>query len=216
MAIQTSNIANTNAPRTDASTASASATPAPTAAEAMARSKAQFNTQIVQASLTVSISAGNEPQQLVLRSVVDKLNELLGDGTDASPLDAASKQDNTPEGTAGRIVSLATAFYDAFAAKHPNDDESETAASFIDTIRSGVEQGFKDARGILESLSVLQGDVAGNVDKTYDLVMKGLDDFLAKFQPKETADAAGAQADKAGTDKAGTDKAGTQQAGTPK
>lgn len=202
MAIQTSNIANANTPRTDAST---TATPAPTAAEAMARSKAQFNTQIVQASLTVSISAGNEPQQLVLRSVIDKLNELMDDGSGTSPLDAASKQDNSPEGTAGRIVSMATAFYDAFAAKHPNDDESETAASFIDTIRSGVEQGFKDARGILESLSVLQGDVAGNVDKTYDLVMKGLDDFLAKFQPKETADA-GAQADKTGTDKTGTQK----------
>lgn len=206
MAIQTSNIANTATARTDASTASASATPPPTAAEAMARSKAQLNTQIVQASLTVSIGAGNEPQQLVLRSVIDKLNELMDDGSGVSALDAASKQDNSPEGTAGRIVSLATAFYDAFAAKHPNDDESETAASFIETIRSGVEQGFKDARGILEGLSVLQGDVAGNVDKTYDLVMKGLDDFLATFQPKEAADASGAQADKAGTDKTGTQK----------
>jgi len=184
MAIQTSNTANpastAGSPvRTDASTA----TP-PTAAEAIARNKSELNTQIVQASLSVSISAGNEPQQLVLRSVIDRLNELLDDGTGVPALDTASKQDNSPEGTAGRIVSLSTAFFDAYAAQHPDQDPAETAKSFVEMIRGGVEQGFKDARGILDGLGALQGDVAGNIDKTHELVMKGLDDFLAKFQVK--------------------------------
>jgi hypothetical protein len=177
MAIQTSNTANPNPTTLRAETAAP-----PTAAEAVARNKAELNTQIVQASLSVSISAGNEPQQLVLRSVIDRLNELLDDGTGVPALDTASKQDNSPAGTAGRIVSLSTAFFDAYAAQHPGEDEAATAKSFVDMIRGGVEQGFKDARGILEGLSALQGDVAGNIDKTYELVMKGLDDFLAKFE----------------------------------
>ncbi|QEI06027.1 hypothetical protein FXN63_09400 [Pigmentiphaga aceris] len=214
MAIQTSNIANSNTSSTthpDATSASASAKPAPTATEAMARNKAQVNTQIVQASLTVSISAGNESQQLVLRNVVDKLNELLDDGSGIPALQTASQQDNSPEGTAGRIVSLATGFYEAFAKKHPNADESETAAAFMETIRSGIEQGFKDARGILEGLSALQGDVASNVDKTYELVMKGLDEFMAKFQPKESTEA-GAQAGTPTEAKAGVQSDSTKPA----
>jgi hypothetical protein len=188
MAIQTSNPANTHgAARADAT---ATATP-PTAAEVAARGKAELNLQIVQTSLSVSISAGNEPQQLVLRSVVDRLNELLDDGTGVPALDTAAKQDNSPEGTAGRIVSLSTAFFDAYKTQHPGVDEADAAKSFVEIIRGGVEEGFKDARGILESLSALQGDVATNIDKTYELVMKGLDDFLAKFQagtPEAPAD----------------------------
>jgi hypothetical protein len=183
MAIQTSNTANpaSTGLRTDAAAPS-------TAAEAVARNKTELNTQIVQASLSVSISAGNEPQQLVLRSVIDRLNELLDDGTGVPALDTASKQDNSPDGTAGRILSQSTAFFDAYAAQHPGEDEATTAKSFVDMIRGGVEQGFKDARGILEGLSALQGDVASNIDKTYELVMKGLDDFLAKFQVAPPAD----------------------------
>lgn len=183
MAIQNSTTGNPTA-RPDA--ASASATPASaapmSAAEVQARSKTLLNTQIVQASLTVSIGAGNEPQQLVLRSVVDRLNEMLDDGSGIPVLDTASQQDNTPHGTAGRIVGLSTAFYEAYAAQHPGEDPASTAASFVDVIRSGVEKGFADAKHILQGLGALQGDVADNIEKTYALVMKGLDDFLATFQ----------------------------------
>lgn len=186
MAIQTSTIATPT--RTDtASTASASATP-PTVAELQARGKTELNTQILEASLTVSISAGNESQQLVLRNVIDKLNEILDDGTGVPALDTASKQDNTPDGTAGRIVSLSTAFFGSYAKQHPELSEADAAASFVELIRGGVEKGFKDARGILDGLGALKGDVAGNIDKTFALVSKGFDDFLAQFKVATPAD----------------------------
>jgi len=186
MAIHT-NPSNNSGARADAATNAstpAAATPK-TAGEIQARSKALLNTQIVQASLTVSISAGNEPQQLVLRSVVDRLNEILDDGSGIPALETASQQDNSPEGTAGRIVNLSTAFYSAYAAQHPGEDPTATAASFVEVIRKGVEEGFKDAKGILEGLGALQGGIADNIEKTYELVMKGLDDFLASFKVPE-------------------------------
>ncbi|WP_395406459.1 DUF5610 domain-containing protein [Pseudoduganella sp. UC29_106] len=58
----------------------------------------------------------------------------------------------------------------------------------MDTIKGGVEQGFKEARDILQGLNVLGGDVAANIDKTYELVMKGFDSF-AKGQTPTTDNA---------------------------
>ncbi len=44
-------------------------------------------------------------------------------------------------------------------------------------IRGGIEKGFAEAREILGGLNVLDGDIASNIDKTYDLVQKKLNDF---------------------------------------
>ncbi len=38
---------------------------------------------------------------------------------------------------------------------------------------------FKEASDILSGLNVLNGDIASNIDKTYDLVQKGYADFEA-------------------------------------
>ncbi len=59
------------------------------------------------------------------------------------------------------------------------------------TIRSGFEQGFKEASDILQGLNVLQGDIASGIQKTYELVQKGYADFEASFsQGKDTQEAA--------------------------
>ncbi|UUZ55674.1 DUF5610 domain-containing protein [Massilia sp. H-1] len=57
----------------------------------------------------------NDPLALLLRSAIEGVNEALAPtlGKDAIQ-NAAATQDNSPEATAGRIVQLSTAFYDAF------------------------------------------------------------------------------------------------------
>jgi hypothetical protein len=128
----------------------------------------QLNAAIVQSSISVAIGSGNEA--------------LAPDfGPDA--VQKAAGQDNTPEGTAGRIVSLSTAFFDAFKAQHKGEDEGAVLQKFVDTLQGGVDQGFKEARGILGGMKVLQGDIAGNIDKTESLVRQGLADFLKAHQP---------------------------------
>ena len=59
----------------------------------------------------------------------------------------------------------------------------------MNTVQKGVEQGFKEARGILEGFKVLNGDLSANIDKTYDLIQKGFADFAAarKAPAAETA-----------------------------
>lgn len=154
--------------------------PAPTEASV----RAQTNQQILQASLQVSISSGDKPMQLLFRNAIDKINDALKPEFGDDAIKNAMSQDNSPEGTAGRIVALSTGFYEAFAKQRPGQDPDKIAAEFTKVIRGGVEEGFKQAKDILKSLQVLDGTIASNVDKTYELVQKGLDDFLASKTKK--------------------------------
>ena len=152
---------------------------------------AETNALVLKGSLEVSIQSGDQSQQLVFRTAIDKLNELLEPELGKDAIQNATNQDNTPEGTAGRIVSLSTGFFEAFAAQRPGQDLDTTLKQFGEVIGKGIEQGFKEARGILDGLKVLQGDIAGNIDKTEELVKKGLQDFLdsqrkAAEQPAST------------------------------
>ncbi len=149
-------------------------------ASAVAKARASLNSAIVQTSLNVAISAGNEPMALLLKSAITGINEELEPvlGKDAIQ-NAAANQDNSAEATASRIVSLSTAFYDAYREQNKLEDNEQSRSQFVDVIRGGFEKGFKEAQQVLEGLKVLGGEVAAGIDRTYELVMKGFDDFAA-------------------------------------
>ncbi|MDO6386738.1 DUF5610 domain-containing protein [Uliginosibacterium sp. 31-12] len=159
-----------------------------------ARSRAQLNASILQASLDVSISSRNEPLALLYRSAIDAINEALQPELGDNALQAAMSQDNTPEGTAGRIVALSTGFLEAFKTQHAGEDEAEVLQNFMATIRSGFERGFKEAVDILKGLKVFEGDIASNIEKTHALVLQG----YADFEAAHTTRAAEPLADRAG------------------
>lgn len=157
--------------------------------------KAESNRAILTASMQVSISAGDNSQQLVFRAAIDKINQQLEPTLGKDALQGAASQDNSPAATATRIVSMSTGMFAAYAAQHKGDDQQTLAKNFIDLVRKGVDQGFKEGRDILKSLNVLQGDIASNIDKTYDLVQKGLNDFLTSQGVKvDTASSSGSTA----------------------
>lgn len=149
------------------------------ASSKQANAQSQLNISIVQASLEVSISAKNEPLSLLFKTAIDSLNQALKPEFGDNAIQNAVSQDNTPEGTAGRIVSLSTGFFDAFKQNHPGEDSAAVLKNFMDTIRGGFEKGFKEATDILQGLNVLNGDIAANINKTYDLVQQGYKDFEA-------------------------------------
>ena len=141
----------------------------------------QQNVQILQASMDVSIQSGDSSLALLYRTAIDRINEFLGPELGPNAIASASNQDTSPEGTAGRILAMSTAFYDAYAARHTDKDADTVARDFVALIRGGFEAGFGEARDILSGLGVLgEGStVAAGIQKTYELVMKGYDDFLA-------------------------------------
>ena len=150
--------------------------------------KATQNSAILQASLDVSIKSKNQPLALLLKSAITGINDLLKPQFGDNAIQAAASQDNTPSGTAGRIVSLSTGFYEAFKQQHPGENANDVLTKFMTTIRSGFEQGAKEAQDILTGMGVLSGDIASNIDKTLALVRQGYTDFeTAQRASLETA-----------------------------
>ncbi|MET3130901.1 hypothetical protein AAKU55_001159 [Oxalobacteraceae bacterium GrIS 1.11] len=161
-------------PAADKLKASDAAEPSPAA-----KARLQLNASIVQASLSVSISSQDQPMALLLKTALTSINEALKSQFGENAIENAVSQDNTPQGTASRIVALSTGFFDAFKQQHPGEDENAVLQKFMDTIKGGADTGFKEARNILQGLNVLGGDIAGNIDQTYALVQKGYADFQA-------------------------------------
>jgi hypothetical protein len=159
------------------SNGSSPTTPATSATSSGVQATGQLNQSIIQSQL--NLTAQNDPLALVLKSAITGINEALAPTLGENALQNAASQDNSPEATAGRIVSLSTGFFQAFKQQHPDLSEDDAASKFLDTIKGGIERGFKEARDILGGLKVLNGDVASNVDKTYDLVQQGLNQFAS-------------------------------------
>ena len=149
------------------------------------RTKLQLNASIMQASLNVSIGSENEPLALLYKTAITNINEALKGQYGEDAIQNAASQDNSAEATASRIVSLSTGFFDAYKKQNPGLDDDTALSKFMDTISGGMEKGFKEARDILGGLKVLNGGIASNIDKTYELVQKGYADFIAAHSGKK-------------------------------
>ena len=155
--------------------------------------RAEQNSQILQASMDVSIKSANTSLALLYRTAIDRINTVLEPELGPNAIGDAAAPVQTPEATAGRILSLSTAFYDAYAAQNKDKDPETVARNFVNLIRGGFEQGFGEAKDILTGLGVMGEDspIEQGINKTYALVMQGFDDFLAnKLGTKPAADAA--------------------------
>ena len=157
----------------------------------LADTKQAQNKAILEANLQASFSAQNEPLALLYRTAIDALNQELEPILGENAIERTSEQgvDVSPEATAGRIVSQSTAFFSAFQAQNSDLDPQQQLDRFLEVIGSGVDRGFADAREILDGLQVLEGDIATNIDRTYELVLQGLAEFrdsLAADNESET------------------------------
>jgi hypothetical protein len=148
-----------------------------------AQTKKEQNNAIVQSQIAVNLNAGNEPMALLFKTALVAINEILDPTQETKPIQSAYDDniDTSPEATSKRIISLATGFFNAYQLQNPDSTLDDSLDKFMSTISSGIETGFKDARDILESLSVLNGNIASDIDTTYALVQEGLKNFADNF-----------------------------------
>lgn len=153
------------------------------------QTKTAQNQSILQASLDVSISSGNDSLALLYRTAVTELNKILETDLGPSAIQQAydSGLDVTPAATAERIVSLSANFFSSYQNQHPEMDYQTQVESFVGIISGGIDQGFAEARDILDGLNVLQGDIAANIDTTYTLVQEKLATLMdTLMNPEQT------------------------------
>jgi len=153
--------------------------------------KKQNNEAILQASMEVSVSAGNDPLALLYKAAIEGINDVLKAdfGDNAIQTAADSGVDVSPEATADRIVSMSTGFFSQYQEQHSELSTEEVVKSFTELISGGIDQGFAEAKDILDGLKVLEGDIASNIDITYDLVQQGLQDFVDSIIAPDTTEA---------------------------
>ena len=121
-----------------------------------------YSQRVLQDSLTSSFDTALSDAGLEL-----DVQTLLSSGLDLSP-----------QATAQRIVDFAVSFFDAFQANHLDDDGKESQVdSFSALIRGAVEEGFADARSIIEGIGPIREGVAADIDETFELTMRGIDEF---------------------------------------
>lgn len=151
--------------------------------------KKALNASIVESTINLSVASSDGSVALVLKTALENINEALKPtfGENAIQTAVDSGLDVSPEATAERIVSLSTNFFDAFQAQHSERSLEENLSSFIEVISGGIDQGFTEARDILSGLSVLDGDIASNIDATYTLVQEKLTAFAANISNTETS-----------------------------
>lgn len=152
------------------------------------QTKKELNSAIVRSQMEVSLKMGNEPMALLYKTALEAINEALDPTLETKPIQTAydNQIDVSPEATAKRIVSLATGFYHAFQQQNSDLAPEESLDKFMNVISGGIDQGFKDARDILESLSVLESSIATDIDSTYELVQTGLKAFIESFNDEQT------------------------------
>ena len=115
-------------------------------------------------------------------SLNDKLNAMFQEAGMDTTVDSLlqSGVDFSPEATANRIVEFATGLFGQYQANNEGTEEGEQVEGFVAMIKGAVEEGFAGAQEMLEGLGEIDPDVQGGIDKTFDLVMKGIDDWASE------------------------------------
>jgi len=123
------------------------------------------------------------------REVVRKLDEILGDQLPGG-IASLKPEEHTPEATADRIVSGVTSLLGVYAKQNPELEGEELIASFMSTVRGGVEEGYAQAASILGDIGAFEIDgVESGIGRTMELVEEKLQAFEEQFLKENSIDA---------------------------
>jgi hypothetical protein len=153
-----------------------------------------------QASIVTSLfgnkeTAPSDALKMTYQAAISKLNEVLtsdqtSSGNTASDValiseEALKKQGGieywSPENTANRIVTGATAFLDGFQKIHPELQGQALMDKFNEVVGGGLKKGFDEAKDILSSLKVFDGQIKDNFNSTWGLVTQGMQNFTNQY-----------------------------------
>ncbi len=122
--------------------------------------------------------------QLVNRTLTMAYEKISSRGqTAAAPSQtAANSYDNFEPLTATKVANNILGFIERrLQMDVANGATQEQLQSRLDAGLSGFKKGFAEASEKLKALSMLSPDIEADIGKTYDLVLKGIDDLRSKF-----------------------------------
>ena len=141
----------------------------------------------------IIIGSAKNPTELILQAAMDKINEVfkpyLGDG--ATEHAVTSNMDLSPRGTANHIMGFANHLIGKAELEQMDlpPEQQRSRAQLFQNIQTGIENGFAQAREILENIQALNGETKEKVDTTYQFVQEGLSELsklLGLLPPEQT------------------------------
>jgi hypothetical protein len=133
-------------------------------------------------SVEIGLSANmtvEDANTILWDRLADRINEAFRQAGVEVDIREVERQglDTSPEATAKRIVDFATGFLGVYAEGHTDEGEEGRLEGFMSLIRDAIDQGFAEARDILSGIADISGPISDAIDRTYELVQKGLEDF---------------------------------------
>ena len=116
-----------------------------------------------------------DANRLMESKLYEKLQSAITEAGGES-LSSLKPKDFTPEAVANRILQ----FVDNRVALERQQFGDGRADELLVQARKGIEDGFNQAKTILEGLGVFNNDIEENANTTYDLLQKGLDQLSKK------------------------------------
>lgn len=164
--------------------------------------KQSSNVSILQASANVSLTSGNNSQALFFQcasarieeslsysfSMDDKGNEILSfsytQNIELEYLHVSANGDNllnninnNSSNTANNLLKYVSDILNRFRENNVSDfnkNVTDSTQKFIDSVRQGINKGYEETKGILESLKVFNENIEKDLLNTMNLLEKGL------------------------------------------
>ena len=128
-------------------------------------------------SVNISFKDLYKSLSITSKEIVDKINELLKSKL-PDGVQSLKPSEVTPESTSDTIVQGVTSLFAAFTRQNPKLTPENLVKTFIEQAKSGVEQGYGQAKQILGDLGAFEYEgVESGIATTKDLIMQKLDTF---------------------------------------
>jgi hypothetical protein len=98
----------------------------------------------------------------------------------APEIDQVSPTDFSAEATAERVFSFSISLFGVYQAQNPDESLESAFAGFEQVVRDAIEEGFGEARNILEELGRLDEQTTEFLDDTRSILQTLLEQFFAQ------------------------------------
>ncbi len=152
----------------------------------LAHSKKDGPSDPTAADGNVSITIGDPQNSLALvsQTAVVGVNRVLESAELGIPpvqAPTVSESENSPETTAEQVVTAGTIAFGAFQETNPELSLEDQLTQFISLISIGIDEGFAEARSILEAAAVLESENEDSLYATYQLIQEKLTAFVDRL-----------------------------------
>ena len=110
------------------------------------------------------------------KAMVEKLRGALEEKLQVSlGGDGSDLVGRTPEGTVEALTNHLKGLWGGYRDVQPDVETNEARDRFMGAVREGFERGYEEARGILEAMQLLRGEVLTGLEQTHELAHNAFD-----------------------------------------